>query len=103
MWNIGQERAMTAAVDGGDSDGRVVAVIEPEDEVTWPVERTDVFISRTPTETWPAPGLPHGTPLPARCPELAPGLPHGTPLPARCPELAPVALEPRVRRRRHRR
>jgi hypothetical protein len=46
---------MTAALDGGESDGRVVAVVDPEDEVTWPVERTDVFVSRTPTETWPAP------------------------------------------------
>ena len=32
-----------------ESDGRVVEVIE--DEVTWPVERTDVFVPRTRTET----------------------------------------------------
>ena len=32
-----------------ESDGRVAEVIE--DEATWPVERTEVFVPRTRTET----------------------------------------------------
>jgi hypothetical protein len=46
------------------SDGRIVDAIDPDDEVTWPVERTDVYVCRTQTETWNG-SNPLDTPRPA--------------------------------------